>query len=78
MINTYYRLSDSELPVCQSPELTGTMWYVEVEAIPGSGVYQPTLTLSDVEISVPEIRNVRKFGTDISGVSFRAGIRIRF
>jgi len=54
------------------------MWYVEVEAIPGSGVYQPTLTLSDVEISVPEIRNVKKFGTDISGVSFRAGIRIRF
>jgi hypothetical protein len=61
-----------------SLKLTGTMWYVEVESIPGSGVYQPTLTISDVEPSVPGIRNVRKFETDISGVSFRAGIRIKF
>jgi hypothetical protein len=61
-----------------SDELTGTLWYVEVEALSGSGIYQPIYILSDVEPSVPGIRNVRKFETDLSGVSFRAGIRIKF
>ncbi len=61
-----------------SDELTGTLWYVEVEALSGSGIYQPKVILSDVEPSAPGIRNVRKFETDLSGVSFRAGIRIKF
>jgi hypothetical protein len=57
----------------------GTMWYFEeLDQNYGSGEWFPGVTISDGEPTGSDIRNVRKFEVNLSGVSLRTGIRIKF
>ena len=57
----------------------GSMWYFELlDQNYGSGEWFPGITISTGTPSGPDIRNVRKFEVDLSGVSLRTGIRIKF
>jgi len=57
----------------------GSMWYFELlDQNYGSGEWFPGITIVTDTPSGPDIRNVRKFEVDLSGVSLRTGIRIKF
>lgn len=57
----------------------GSMWYFEeLDQNYGSGEWFPGITISTGTPSGPDIRNVRKFEVNLSGVSLRTGIRIKF
>lgn len=58
---------------------TGSLWYLEeLDTNYGSGEWFPGITLSRNSPTGAGIRNVRKFEVNLSGVSVRTGIRIRF
>jgi len=54
---------------------SGTVWYYETEFF---GKYYPTIDVAKDKPTYPDIKNVRKFEGDLSGFSFRAGIRVKF
>jgi len=57
----------------------GSMWYFELlDQNYGSGEWFPGITISTGTPSGPDIRNVRKFEVNLSGISLRTGIRIKF
>jgi opacity protein-like surface antigen len=56
---------------------SGSFWYEE-EFNAGTGKYYPSLTISEQRPSSPWIRNARKAEIDLSGLSFRIGVRIKF
>ena len=57
----------------------GSMWYFEeLDQNYGSGEWFPGTTIATSPPSGPDIRNVRKFEVNLSGVSLRTGIRIKF
>lgn len=56
---------------------SGSFWYEE-EFDVSTGKYYPSLTISEQRPSNPWIRNARKAEIDLSGLSFRIGVRIRF
>jgi len=57
----------------------GSLWYFEeLDQNYGSGEWFPTITVATGPPSGPDIRNVRKFEVNLSGVSLRTGIRIKF
>lgn len=57
----------------------GTMWYFEeLDQNYGSGEWFPAITISTGRPSEPDIRNVRKFEVNLSGISLRTGIRVKF
>jgi len=57
----------------------GSMWYFELlDQNYGSGEWFPGMTISTPPPSGPDIRNVRKFEVNLSGISLRTGIRIKF
>ena len=58
---------------------TGSLWYLEeLDQNYGSGEWFPGITLSRNTPTGATIRNVRKFVINLSGISLRTGIRIRF
>jgi opacity protein-like surface antigen len=57
----------------------GTMWYLEeLDQNYDSGEWLPGITVSRMRPTGSNIRNVRKFEVNLSGVSLRTGIRIKF
>lgn len=56
---------------------SGAFWYEE-EFDGSTGRYYPSLTISEQRPSSPWVRNARKAEIDLSGLSFRIGVRIRF
>lgn len=57
----------------------GSMWYFELlDQNYGSGEWFPGITISTGTPSGPDLRNVRKFEVNLSGISLRTGIRIKF
>jgi len=57
----------------------GLMWYFEeLDQNYGSGEWFPGITVTTGRPSGPDIRNVREFEANLSGVSLRTGIRIKF
>jgi hypothetical protein len=57
----------------------GKMWYFEeLDQDYGSGEWFPGITISTGRPSGANIRNVREFEVNLSGVSLRTGIRIKF
>jgi opacity protein-like surface antigen len=58
-------------------ESSGTVWYTE-ELLEPLGKYYPGLQILEQKPFGPNYRNVRKAAIDLSGFSFRVGIRIRF
>ncbi len=57
----------------------GSMWYFELlDQNYGSGEWFPGITISTTTPSDPDLRNVRNFEVDLSGLSLRTGIRIKF
>jgi len=57
----------------------GLMWYYEeLDQNYGSGEWFPGITVTTGRPSGPDIRNVRPFEANLSGVSLRTGIRIKF
>lgn len=58
-------------------KISGTMWYLE-EFDSDLGKWYPFIGISKEKPSDLEIRNVREFEGDFSGISLRAGIRIKF
>ncbi len=57
----------------------GSLWYFELlDQNYGSGEWFPGITISTRAPSDPDLRNVRKFEVDLSGISLRTGIRIKF
>jgi hypothetical protein len=57
----------------------GSMWYFELfDQNYGSGEWFPGMTISTGTPSGPDLRNVRKFEVNLSGISLRTGIRIKF
>jgi opacity protein-like surface antigen len=58
---------------------TGSLWYFEeLDTNYGSGEWFPGITLARNSPTGAGIRNVRKFEVNLSGISLRTGIRIRF
>jgi opacity protein-like surface antigen len=56
---------------------SGTAWYME-EFVEATGKYYPGLQISEQKPTGPLYRNVEAAEIDLSGFSFRVGIRIRF
>jgi len=57
----------------------GLMWYFEeLDQNYGSGEWFPGITIATGRPTGPNIRNVREFEVNLSGISLRAGIRINF
>ncbi len=57
----------------------GLLWYFEeLDQDYGSGEWFPAITISTGPPSGPNIRNVREFEVNFSGISLRTGIRIKF
>jgi opacity protein-like surface antigen len=57
----------------------GLMWYFEeLDQNYGSGKWLPAITIATDSPSGPNIRNAREFEVNLSGISLRTGIRIRF
>jgi len=57
----------------------GLMWYFEeLDQNYGSGEWFPGITIATGPPTSPDIRNARKFEVNLSGVSLRTGIRIKF
>ncbi|MDH4257468.1 MAG: outer membrane beta-barrel protein [Candidatus Aminicenantes bacterium] len=58
---------------------SGTLWYFEAQDTSfGTGQWFTALALSDTQPTGADIRNVRKYETDLSGFIVRVGIRIKF
>lgn len=57
---------------------SGTIWFAEIEVEPATGIYIPFIFPSEEEPSEDDARNVRKFEADLSGISLKVGIRIKF
>lgn len=56
---------------------SGTLWYIEEFFVP-TGKYYPSLQISEQKPTGSLYRNVDAAEIDLSGFSFRIGIRIRF
>lgn len=56
---------------------SGTMWFCELRDS-DTGQWYSALILLDVEPSGSDVRNVREFEVDLSGISVRVGIKIKF
>ena len=57
----------------------GFMWYFEeLDQNYGSGEWFPGITIASGLPSGPDIRNARKFEVNLSGISLRTGIRLKF
>jgi len=58
-----------------SGKISGTFWYFESEIY---GKDYPYVVLTEDKPTDPYFRNLRKFECDLSGLSFKAGIRVKF
>jgi len=56
---------------------SGTMWYYEAQDLDIGKWYSEIVLQEDKPIGY-DIRNIRKFVTNLSGISLRTGIRIKF
>lgn len=61
----------------ETEQNTGTMWYYEQQD-PDTGLWYPLVDISEDTPSGADVREAREFEVDLSGISIRAGIRIKF
>ncbi len=57
---------------------SGTLWYYEAQGFYGTGKWYSMIVLQEDKPSGYDIRNIREFAANLSGISLRTGIRIKF
>jgi len=57
---------------------SGTLWYYEAQGFYDTGKWYSMIVLQEDKPSGYDIRNIREFAANLSGISLRTGIRIKF